>query len=56
MGVGVGRFASWITHRFVIVDDDVECCLELSDRIGNAYSFDVYEIGDNKECACILTE
>jgi len=51
----MGRFARWATHRFVIVDGDVECCLELSDHIGNAHSFEIDEIRDDEECACVLT-
>lgn len=51
----MGRFARWITHHFVIVDGDVQCCLKLSDHVGNAHSFEVYEIGNDEERACVLT-
>jgi hypothetical protein len=51
----MGRLTRWIAHRFVIVGGDVECRLELSDHIGNTHSFEVHEIGDDEERACVLT-
>lgn len=51
----VERRQGWTTHCFVVIDGDVECCLELRDHIRNAHSLEVYDIRDDEECARVLT-